>query len=323
MEMDSTPTYRHGARPVAPYSLRAPSPPQVVIPTPALQDANDFIRVVPSYDNVDPASLSIDDLKVITQNHRVQAAYDPASSWSYSSRRTAQPILDFVYLGPLNLARDKEWLRANGITLLLAARQEKQANIQLMTTNKVAQELGIQSAYVDVIDNHELAHTFPSAVRTINNHMLSIYRGQRLSDPDLEVGDGEMVIPNQSFRRGKVLVFCETGNDRSAGIVVAYLMAVFGLTMVEACQFVVMKRFCVGINDELKFLLRAYEDLLYAQRTVHRHQLYSGTDLVKSRKRRIDDTVGEDAEMGGADGTSAQDQERFSGRESFAPFIDQ
>ncbi|XXG98913.1 hypothetical protein Hte_005244 [Hypoxylon texense] len=319
----------HGAIPTAPYSTRPPSPPSVIIPAPIMGDANECITIVPTYDNIDPASLSADDLKIITQNHKEQLAKDSASGWTYESRRTAQPILDFLYLGPSSIARDRQWLRDNGITMLLAARDARHAGMNLMANEQLMRELGIQAEYVDVANYNELIQAFPTAVRKINDHMLNVFRGQRLTNANMQLGDGNMAIPTGEIRRGKVLVFCETGNDRSAGVVVAYLMSVFGMPMVEACQFVCFKRFCVGLSEQLRYLLQAYEDILVAQRTVHRHDLSinpsqgnHSSSQAKKAKRNFRDTMDDDDGVGGTDETTEPDYERFSNRPAFVPFID-
>ncbi|OTB03025.1 hypothetical protein M426DRAFT_322046 [Hypoxylon sp. CI-4A] len=315
---------QHGVIPAAPYSRRAPSPPTILIPHPHLADSTKHLAVVPTYDKVDPTSLSPVDLKIITQNYKEQLAMDSAHNWVYESRRTAQPILDFIYLGPSSVARDRQWLRDNGITMLLAARDSSMANIRLMDVDQVAQELGIEAAHVDVAGYSELIRAFPSVVGLINNHMLGIYRKQavNVSDISMEIEEGKMVIPQKEFQRGKVLVFCETGNDRSASVVVAYLMSVFGVSMVEAIQFVHFKRFCINLNDELKSILHSYEGLLSAQRIVHRYELesfstQSGESSTRPRrvKRGLED-------LGFEDDMTGTDHDRFQGREAFAPFID-
>ncbi|KAI5921522.1 protein-tyrosine phosphatase-like protein [Camillea tinctor] len=328
--MDSPSLHHATAIPAAPYSSRPPSPPSIVIPTPVLFHSSEPMKVVPSYANIDPASLSVRDLEIITQNGKTQVAHDSGHTWAYESRRTAQPILDFLYLGPSSVARDRKWLRDHNITLLLAARDAQMAELRLMAMDKVADELGIQAEHVDVRGYHELIRAFPSTVRKINDHMLSVYRGQALSEQD-----GSMVISEAGFRRGKVLVFCETGNDRSAGIVVAYLMAVFGMNMVQACQFIHFKRFCVSLDEEMKYVLKTYEDILIAQRTVHHHELNAssaaanasaaGPAELKKGKRGHEDTMDDDemgVEQGGPTKVAAQDWDRFHGRGAFAPFLD-
>ncbi|KAI1141893.1 phosphatases II [Hypoxylon sp. FL0543] len=325
--MDSSSFSRHGTMPAAPYCARPPSPPSILIPAPNLRYALEHLKVVPTYEKVDPASLSPDDLKIITQNYKEQLAADSAANWTYGCRHVAQPVLDFLYLGPLSVARDRKWLRETGITMLLAARDSMMAGIRLMAVDEVAQELGIQAEYVDVSGYNDLVRAFPAGVRAINDHMLKVFRGQSIGNTEVE--EGKMAIPNRNFRRGKVLVFCETGNDRSASVVVAYLMSVFGMSMIEACQFVHFRRFCASLSDDLRHVLKTYEDILSAQRTVHRHELNNnseqdGLDSFKPRKakRGIEETMDEDKEMGGIDDATALDEGRFLDRPAFVPFID-
>ncbi|KAI0539498.1 protein-tyrosine phosphatase-like protein [Xylaria digitata] len=312
------------AKPTAPYTKRPPSPPPVIVPS-----ANWAVpmKIVPRYDNVDPVSLSKEDLAIITQNGLELVAHDPAAHWTYKSRRNAQPVLDYLYLGPSSVARNRQWLREHGITMILAARDARQAGLNIMAFDKLAQEMGIEARYVDVSGYHELIRAFPSVVRMINDHMLRIYQEQAVATPTVDLRNGAMVIDETTFKRGKVLVYCETGNDRSAGIVCAYLMAVFGMSTVEVCQFINYQRFCVSMDEDLKHTLRAYEDILVAERTVHQHELLRPdfTTLVqKKAKRGIDETVDDDGddEMTGVHQYQSSDRDRFLGRDSFVPFID-
>ncbi|KAH9891459.1 protein-tyrosine phosphatase-like protein [Xylariomycetidae sp. FL2044] len=327
--------FSNTAKPVpsAPYSMRPPSPPQIVIPTPVHLGGNQPIKVVPNYTHVDPSSLSIQDLMIITQNGKEQIAHDSAVDWNYESRRAAQPILDYLYLGPLSIARNREWLQRNGITMVLAARQSQMAGARLMMMDKIAQELGIEADYVDVEGAHDLIRALPTAIQKINNHMLRIYRSQSVSNPEVEIQDGNMIIDNNNFRRGKVLVFCETGNDRSAAVVVAYLMSVLGLDLISACQYIHYKRFCVSLGEDMKHLLKTFEGLLMAQREVHGYEaMRRGTDVSKGSavettrkksKRGFEDTMDmDDEELGGMTLDNFTDQDRFNGRNTFTPFID-
>ncbi|KAI0435907.1 phosphatases II [Xylaria telfairii] len=314
--------YINTAKPAVPYNYRAPSPPPIFIPC---SNWGAPIKVVPRYDNVDPASLSAQDLAIITQNGTVQIAYDSAHHWTYQSRRRAQPILDYLYLGPSTVVRDRQWLREQGITMIVAVRDVRQASLNLMAFDELAQELGIESQYVDVSSDYELIHLFPTAVRRINDHMLRVYREQAVHTSDVKVDNDAMVISKANFRRGKVLVFCETGNDRSAGMVGAYLMAVLGMDAITALQFINHKRFCVCVREGLKRALSAYEDILLAQRTVHRHELDSGSTRVQKRaKRGIDDTMDDDGDDGmtGMDTHQSSDRDRFLGRADLTPFVD-
>ncbi|TGJ86453.1 hypothetical protein E0Z10_g2280 [Xylaria hypoxylon] len=322
--MYSMAPYRQMAKPTAPYTKRAPSPPPVLIPPTHWAVP---MKIVPRYDNVDPASLSKEDLAIITQNGLELVAQDSAAHWTYESRRVAQSILDHIYLGPSSIARNRQWLREQGITMILAARDVRQAGLNIMAFDKLAQEMGIEARYVDVSGYHELIRAFPSAVRMINDHMLRIYREQAVETSNMSVQNGAMVIDETTFKRGKVLIFCETGNDRSASIVCAYLMAVFGMSTVQVCQFINYKRFCVSMDEDLKHTLRAYEDILLAERTVHQHELLRSnlTTLVqKKAKRGIDETVDDDGDDGmtGMHQYQSSDRDRFLGRDNFTPFVD-
>lgn len=322
------------AVPAAPYSTHPPSPPAISIPSPAILDGQDSITVMPNYLSVDPDTLSVGDLKIITQNGQPQVARDSAMSWDYKDRRMAQPVLDFLYLGPCGIARDRQWLRRHNITMLIAARDSRMAQLQIMGVDRVASELGIEAVHIDVSGHAELIRAFPAAVSKINNHMLRVYREQALPNASSSVHAGQMVIDTARFRRGRVLVFCETGNDRSASIVVAYLMSVFGMNLVNAGQFLQHCRFCVSLDNDTKYLLKTYEEMLKAQRTVHVHQktcqnatmALPGAHLPASGgglKRGIEDVMDaddDDLDLGAHGGS--RDQDRFVNRATFAPFMD-
>ena len=74
----------------------------------------------------------------------------------------------------------------------------------------------------------------------------------------------------QTQTPGKVLVYCESGNDRSAALVAAYIMEMYGLDLVRTIQLLQNQRFCVAFDDEMKALLGNYADLLAARRDVER-----------------------------------------------------
>jgi serine/threonine/tyrosine-interacting protein len=346
-------TRRPGAPvPAAPYENRPPSPPPILIPAPLVFGGYEPMVCVPSYANIDPMSLSATDLEIITRN-KPQEAHDRVHDWEYEDRRQAQEILDFLYLGPSTAARDCQWLRDNGITMLLAARDSRMAQARLMGVDRVARELGLHAEYVDVENHQELIRAFPEAIRKINNHLLGVYRSQAVQGEGGAVGEGSMLIDKNNIRHGKVLVFCETGNDRSAGVVVAYLMAVFGMEMVRACQFIQFRRFCAGLDEDMKYLLQTYEGILTAEKTVHRHQLHSrrlsqppatsnnhaagastnpsrpaaaNPTVLKASKRHIEDTMDEDedgdATMGELEKSFQLDQDRYLDRPAFVPFVD-
>ncbi|KAK8028943.1 dual specificity phosphatase [Apiospora marii] len=297
--------------------------PSISIPAPALAANSGPIKVVPSYANVDPRDLTPEALAIITGGMREQTARDLTGSWNYSERRNAQPILDFLYLGPSNVARDRDWLRANGITMLLAVRDVRMAHARLMAVDAVAQELGIQAEHIDADGSSGMIKALPEAVRMINSHLLQVYHSQAVPDPAAAAGgqattttatkEGSMLINKQEYKRGKVLVFCETGNDRSPVVVIAYMMAVLGMNMVQACQFIHYRRFCVSLSEEVKFLLFTYEGLLNARRTVNQYANTVAPSPAASKGKRYADEINQDEQ---------DDGDAQNSRPGLAPFVD-
>lgn len=245
--------------------------------------------------------------RVAAAHHATGAMLD----WKYESRRIPQEILPFLHLGPSSSARDIEALRAEGITMLLVVRNSMMA--QIMSGEKAARQLGIELVTIDVAGHQELIAAFPQAIKVINDHLISSYRRLARED-DEQIGRAVW---------GKILVFCESGNERSAAVVAAYLMNMFALDMSTAIQFVQSRRFCVAYDDGLKNLLQAYGDILCARRAVSHAILAHPPPLAPPTKRLRNDAEDEDIDMG--DGISmhqAADIERFVGRSSHVPFHD-
>jgi serine/threonine/tyrosine-interacting protein len=247
-------------------------------------------------------------LKIITQNHHVVVG---VKDWKYEMRRKAQAIQPFLYLGPSSATRDLDFMRREGITMLLVIRNIMTAAASLLSGEKVARELGIQAAAVDVAGNQELIAAFPRAFKTINDHLISTFRQSMAKNT---------IYPGLTTVPGKVFVFCESGNERSAAVVAAYLMNMYGLDLISAIQYVQSQRFCVAFDDGLKNLLLNYEQLLNAQRCVATTiaQVPNGANLAKSKRRR-DETSDDEMEMSQ---DNSDDEERFGGRGGFVPFQD-
>jgi serine/threonine/tyrosine-interacting protein len=226
--------------------------------------------------------------------------------WKYPHRREAQAILPFLFLGPSAAARDTEYLQRNGITLLLAIRNTASAHARLLSGGNIANKLGISSDHVDVEGNQQLIAAFPKAVKIVNDHLIDVHRLRQSGATQLS---------------GKVLVFCESGNERSAAVVAAYIMATFSMDMIHTIQFIQSQRFSVAFDDGLKLLLQSYEQLLQARSSVawarESTPLLSHTPLTATKRGR-DDYVDED----GVDMDMDEDAARFGNRSTFAPFAD-
>lgn len=248
-------------------------------------------------------------LQMFTQSNDVKHG---VRDWKYEHRRFAQSIIPFLFLGPSAASKDIEYLKREGITLLLAIRDTKSAIAKMLSGEKVAATLGIEANAVDVSGNQELISAFPRATRIINEHLVRAYKHR--------VANGGKA-DGSSF--GRVLVFCESGNERSAVVVAAYLMATYGLDLVAAIQYVQSQRFCVAFDDGLKNLLYSYQDILEAQKTVialSQPQPVASAPITASKRRREARDEDEDEDM---DMDRADDEERFGNRSNFVPFRDE
>jgi len=159
---------------------------------------------------------------------------------------------------------------------------------------------------VDLAGPQELIHDFPQITALINEHLARIHQST-----------GQV---------GKVLVFCESGNERSAAVIAAYLMETHvDVDFIKAMQLVQAQRFCANFDDGLKRLLQSYWDILCARRQVAAlneapigvNGVSNGAVATPPKAKRglqRDD----DDEM---DGMEGDDGARFGGR-TFAPFAD-
>ena len=242
--------------------------------------------------------------------------------WKYNQRRAAQKILPFLLLGPGTAAQDLSFIRAQGITMLVAVRSASAVRLQarLLDPSKFASSTGLETLTLDLDSPYDMITKLPLAIKAINDHL----EHRCNSKLPMSVHD----IP------GKVLVFCESGNDRSATVVTAYLMVVYGLGAVEAMQLVQSQRFCLAIEDGSKNMLQTFEDILKAKRDVALENdldtqlsqaLMQKPDTASSgsttaKKRSYDSVNGSDEDM--KDCESVEGDEEVEGRLGQAPFQD-
>ena len=316
------------------YSFRVPSPPRIIVPPPVL-NANG----IPDLHLIDGAAIDFessgfsnsDFLNTVTYGNFITA--NNMLEWKYEQRRMAQKILPFLYLGPMSAAKDKDFLQNEGITMVLAVRNTMSAHAKLLGSH-AAQELGLEVKNIDVAGNQELIAAFPRGIEIINAHLSQMYRLQqsRFTHATAITGGHAHSTP------GKVLVFCESGSERSAAIVVTYIMAMYSKDICTALQIVQAQRFCVAFDDSSRTMLSTYESILQAKRDVlqaagqspsglqgvraaegemSRHTLTS-----KSLKRAFDDCHDGDVDMDMDGGQGEMDAARFERREGLAPFQD-
>ncbi len=317
--------------PAQSWSFRVPSPPRIIVPPPALnaQGVPDLHVVQdPAFDFESSGFANAEFLKTVTYGNFVTA--NNMLEWKYEQRRMAQQILPFLYLGPMAAARDKAFLQREGITMVVAVRNTMSAQAKMLQT-KAAQELGLDTRMIDVAGNQELIAAFPKAIEVINAHLSTMYqREQARAAQETAAGNS-----HRPPTLGKVLVFCETGNERSATLVTAYVMAMYSMDLIKAIQIIQAQRFAVAFDDSLRNLLSTYEMMLQAKRDIVQANVGllqsqggaadpgfnggGGNRVASSSKRTFDAAYDEDMEMGDE---VHLDAGRFEGRAGSAPFQD-
>lgn len=248
------------------------------------------------------------------------------NQWSYELRREAQAILPFLSLGPSSCLKDRESLSSQGFTLLLAIRNTHSAQARLVSGDKAAADLGVQADTIDVLDNQELISAFPRAIRRINDHLAGV-DADAFSNTTTPQG-------GHSPHKKKVLVFCESGNERSAAVVIAYIMVMLNMDAGHAIRLTQQHRFCVSVEDPLKRILFAFESILSAKRDVERTKrtnIQTGAatlappsmpPVLLSKKRSFADRREDDSDMADDDMDVDEEEDVFFGRKPIAPFQD-
>lgn len=309
------------------WSYRVPSPPRLYVPPPPIRTLSGAPAV--PFDHhlkLDFMSTGFDNndfLKTVTYDHYIPS--HAITYWQYESRRNAQPVLPFLYLGPISAARDHDFLVSQGITMLLAVRDIRVVNARLLGS-KAALELGIPCSTIDTSGNQELIGQFPRGIEIINAHLSEIHKQNQSS-----------LATDKAPTPGKVLVFCETGNERSAAMVAAYLMAMYSMDFVKAIQIIHAQRFSVSFDDSLRHLLHTFDCILQAKRDViqsgqqaggavrsssqgHSLRPTSREVLRKPSKRALDETFEDDVNMDAE--PDPNDVARRARRAGAAPFLD-
>jgi serine/threonine/tyrosine-interacting protein len=262
-------TASHGGYVAAyPRSERLNEPPRVQIPPPNL----DFSKGEPSLTVKHSTSMDYESdqfgnptfIQTLINNGSVTLTHRMLD-WKYANRREAQMVLPFLYVGPLSAAKDQNFVSEKGFTFLMSVRSTASGPTRTMDAVKMAAQYGITDSYNLNIDSPtDIIRKFPAAIKAVNDHL-----EDKMTENALQGQNSLSSIP------GKVLVFCETGNERSAAFVAAYLMAVFSIDVITAIQTVQSQRFSMCVDDSIKTALGTFETLLSAKRDVCRANRYS------------------------------------------------
>jgi serine/threonine/tyrosine-interacting protein len=291
------------------YSYRLPTPPRIIVPPPTLTtDMPGLILGGGSGEDVDMSFLQELDLEDIVQKNTLL-------EWAYERRRQAQMILPWLYLGPMVAAKDKAFLEREGITMVLAVRAQPNS---MMGAMQAAGAVCMEVGSIEAPSFYNLTPKFSETAKMIDLHVA------RVRKHTLET-TGQPTL-------GKVLVFCESGNEKSAAVVAAYLMVTLNnIDHIKAMQVCQAQRFCVNFDDTLKNILRSYWDIVGARRSIAAQALpqngtsngQPGSHLAPApakSKRGIED-IRDDEDMDMDSGMEPSDVLRFTGRD-VTPFQD-
>ena len=229
--------------------------------------------------------------------------------WKYEYRREAQQLLPHLFLGPLSAARDADFLRQHDITLLLAVRSSMMTSARASRLLAAHQLAGVRYETIDVASPTQLISEFARAQDIIDRHYVAgllpseaaelaassrlpldgrtLYvrqqrwmaaRARAAGTGGSGSGSGSSSSSSSSCRvpGGRTLLFCESGNERSAAVAAAYIMQHLGGTTIQAIQLVQGKRFCVCFDDATKWMLTNYEPIWKARSQISHHLLDDG-----------------------------------------------
>ncbi|RVX75950.1 hypothetical protein B0A52_00307 [Exophiala mesophila] len=185
-------------------------------------------------------------------------------SWKYEMRRAGQRILPFLSLGPSSVARDVPYLKAEGVTLMIAVRSLKAVETRptFLNPTTFSAASGIPTLAFDFDSTYDFISGFRPIIRHINDHLEATCTTDHIkSSHDIS---------------GRVLVFCESGNDRSSLLVAAYLIVIYGVTAFSAIQIVQSQRFCISMSDDMKNILVDLQHIVQAERSSPTPETFEG-----------------------------------------------
>ncbi|XP_076252814.1 serine/threonine/tyrosine-interacting protein-like [Rhynchophorus ferrugineus] len=178
-------------------------------------------------------------------------------TWEYFCNASMQEIVPGVFLGPYSAAQMHclANLREKGIRYIICVRQDVEAHFIRPQIN----DPSFTYLTLDIADQvtENIIRFFPK-VRTFIDEALS--------------------------KNFKVLVHGNSGNSRSATLVLAYIMEKFGLGLSEALDFVKTKRASVNPNEGFCAQLSEYEPIYKARQTLNNGESSFSNRIRQKRK---------------------------------------
>ncbi|KYK57430.1 hypothetical protein DCS_04439 [Drechmeria coniospora] len=283
------------------YSYEAPSPPLIDVPLHQWQETKTGgLTLRPSAAQIRPWQMTADDYLLVTGN-REQVPTDRACVWKYQHRHEAQPILDFLYLGPSNVVRDDKFLQREAITMVLVVRDARLAHIKLLSVEKATRGRNLAVRYLN-LHHTSLLDGFREGFSVINEHILAVQR---------------------RGGHGRVLVCCDSGNGQSAAVVVAYIMALYDSDLIPALGFVAIQRFCCTFDEDTKRILQTWGDTRRAENAVARDARTAVDGTLPDTSHRMARFSRSDAvAKRGSDDMDCVDDDDGNENHRFAPFAD-
>lgn len=232
-------------------------------------------------------------------------------AWKYDSRHEAQAILPFLYLGPTSAARDASYITRNAISMVIAVRSAQSARTQpkLLDPSRFPACANLQTATFDVDSPFDVIQRIKPILKAMTDH--------------LEARTANTTLSSLQDVGGKILIFCESGNDRSPVLVAAYLMLIYGITWHQSLNFIHAYRFSVSLGGNMNEMLKTLEGMLRAEADTaavfngiqSQHDAQNeGSGSGRASKRTIDDAYDSDETM--------TDDNDVSIRRGIAPFVD-
>lgn len=299
-------------------------PERIIIPPPTIDygDGTPSFNVanLQKFDHLNGSCGNPSFMRSIRSLHQLRLRH-VMLEWKYEQRTSAQPILPFLFLGPGSAAQNSAFVQSSGITMMVAVRSGVSARQlpRFLNPSFFRSASGLESITVDLDSPYDLMQHLRHVIKSMNDHL----EKSCARNPICDIDD----------IKAKILVFCESGNERSTVLVCAYLMVVYGVDAVAAIQVAQSQRFSIDVKDDMKSMLLDFEEILVAERQVAaeayaQEQFRSSMDqpapepptLNKSFKRSIDKAYESDEEM--------EDTTEWSGamwsnrRVGSAPFAD-